>query len=80
MLFDDGTWEVVETRVPTAIVEQESQDAFIKWLYSPAGQRSTLWKRGFTAAFLWFWPEDVNEEEDGRDEKVVELEDFRGNH
>lgn len=56
-LLDDGTWNTDICKIPEAIADTESQDAFITWLYgtSPEAQEFVTASVDFTAAYIVSW-------------------------
>lgn len=64
LLVDDReTWEHKLCYVPKHIVEQESQDAFIRWLWSDDGKvfNDDLVDSHVIAVFISSWPEGVGD-------------------
>lgn len=72
LLHEDGTWETEIVEIPKSILEQDSQDAFIKWAYSD-DEKAVAFREGvhrkIVAFYIWQW------EPDPEDPRLVDEED-----
>lgn len=63
-LDDHGGWESKIINVPEEIASTQSQDAFIKWVYSDSGADFRLtWADGTISVYVMSWRGDLQEPE-----------------
>lgn len=65
-ISDRGGWTTEVIEIPKAVADTESQDAFIKWVYSDEGDRFRAgWGSNILAVFVCSWdPEEFDDEEE----------------
>jgi hypothetical protein len=54
-------WDSMVVEIPEDVAETQSQDAFIKWVYSDEGERfRKTWHKGVMSVYVMSWRDDLD--------------------